>query len=168
MSRRTKIMVGAICLAAIGAALGLGRDAEPVARPDHAAELDATRDPTRAATRLMAQAEAALPAAVDPAARNMSATTTVDLFAAKSWYVAPPAPPAPKPVAPPFPYTLAGSMREGTATIVFLARGERNYVLHQGDVIDGSYRLDEIKNDVAVFSYLPLNEKQSLPIGNDK
>ena len=97
----------------------------------------------------------------------MAAEASGDLFAAKSWLFAPPPPPAPKPVAPPFPFVFAGSMRDGDDVILFVAQGERNFIVHKGETFSANYRLDEIAENEAVFTYLPVHEKQSLAIGTN-
>lgn len=69
------------------------------------------------------------------------------------------------PVAPPLPFRFLGRMvDEGKATL-FLSMNERNIVVSAGETIDGLYRVDSIENGVAVFTYLPMKQKQTLPIG---
>jgi hypothetical protein len=99
--------------------------------------------------------------------RVIMAQAEADLFASKSWYVAPPPPPPPKPVAPPFPYQYAGSMQDGDELVLFVTLGQRNYLVRKGDLLGGNYRLDEVDNHMAVFTYLPLKEQQRLQIGTN-
>lgn len=69
------------------------------------------------------------------------------------------------PVAPPLPFRFLGQMvDEGKATL-FLSMNERNIVVSTGETIDDLYRVDSIENGVAVFTYLPMKQKQTLPIG---
>ena len=69
------------------------------------------------------------------------------------------------PVAPPLPFRFLGRMiDEGKATL-FLSMNERNIVARTGETIDDLYRVDSIENGVAEFTYLPLKQKQTLPIG---
>jgi len=88
----------------------------------------------------------------------------VDLLAAKSWYVPPPAV-AEKPKPPPLPFTYAGRLVEDGKTAVFLSRPDRNQVVRSGDVIDGTWRVDRIDATVMTLTYLPLNESQILALG---
>ena len=88
-----------------------------------------------------------------------------DLFASKSWFVAPPPPPPEKPRAPSFPFTLLGSVDEENSTTLFLNRGDTNYIVHVGETIEANYRLDSIAAGTATFTYLPLKEQQRLIIG---
>jgi hypothetical protein len=99
-----------------------------------------------------------------------------DAFAPRSWAPppppapppAPPAPPAPPeaPVAPPLPFRYVGMMEESeTSSTVYLAQGERLITAAPGDTIDNTYRVDALKGRTLHFTYLPLNQRQSLPLG---
>jgi hypothetical protein len=103
-------------------------------------------------------------------------TASGSLFAAHSWYVAPPPPPpvavstAPvepvKPVAPPLPFTYMGSYApNGAAPVFFLTQGDRVYDVHIGDTLDGTYTVDSFTNGQLVFTYKPLNTQQQLTTG---
>ena len=92
-----------------------------------------------------------------------------DLFKSKSWYVPPPPPkpvPPPPPAAPPLPFTYFGKIMEDGKITVFLTRQDRNYVIKTGDVIDGTYRVDSIMPSALTLTYLPLDIKQSMSIGD--
>ena len=92
-----------------------------------------------------------------------------DAFATLDWR--PPPPPPPKPVAqapaaaPPLPYTVIGKKLEDGAWQVFLRRDERILVVKTLDTIDNAYRVDEIRPPVMTLTYLPLQQRQTLPIG---
>ena len=94
-----------------------------------------------------------------------------DVFASKSWYTPPPPPPPgkpvppPAPVAPPLPFTYVGKLVEEGKLTVFLAIQDRNYTVKEGDVIDGTYHVDELKAPVMTLTYLPLKIQQTLQIG---
>lgn len=96
-----------------------------------------------------------------------------NLFAGKSWYVPPPAPPvrptAPAPpTAPPLPFSYLGRLQEAPGRVtVFLARGDKVYTVRLGDVIDDAYQVDALANGQLTLTYLPLNVRQSLAVGND-
>lgn len=92
-----------------------------------------------------------------------------DLFTSKSWYVPPPPPkpiPPPPPMAPPLPFTYMGELVEDGAITVFLSKQDRNYVVKTDTVIDGIYHVDAITPAVLTLTYLPLNIKQSLTLGD--
>lgn len=93
------------------------------------------------------------------------------VFGRQDWTPPPPpqpvvqAAPPPPPMAPPLPFTFIGkSVGEG-AWEIYLARGERTYVVHDKDVIDGTYRVDAIAPPVLTLTYLPLNQVQQMNIG---
>ncbi len=98
---------------------------------------------------------------------------SADIFASKSWYVPPPPPPPPKPVppppptAPPLPFAFMGSYQEPDGRLIlFLTKGDRLYTVSPGDVIDGMYRVEEVVAGQLGLTYLPLNIKQSMTIGD--
>lgn len=93
------------------------------------------------------------------------------LFARHDWTPPPPPPsnepppPPPPPSAPPLPFTYLGkSLQDGTWEI-YLARGERTYLVRDGITIDGTYRVDAIRPPVLTLTYLPLGQAQQLNIG---
>ncbi|CAD5108985.1 hypothetical protein [Zestomonas carbonaria] len=99
-----------------------------------------------------------------------------NLFAAHSWYVAPPvvrqvaapvavAAPAPRPSAPPLPFRFIGRMDDGKQRKVFVLDGETLHVLAAGDVIDGTYRVERIGDSEMTLVYLPMHLVQSLAVG---
>lgn len=109
------------------------------------------------------------PLAHDRTADNSHAAA---LFAAHSWYVAPPPPPpAPPPppvapTAPPFPYTFVGAYTsQGEGTVYFLAQGDRVVDAHVGDHLDGVYQFETATAGQLTFNYLPLNIRQFLSTG---
>ena len=96
----------------------------------------------------------------------------VDIFKGKSWYVPPPPPPPPMPVppppptAPPMPFAYLGSYRgDDGRLIIFLTRNDRIYSVSPGDVLEGIYRVEEIASGQLVLTYLPLNIRQTINIG---
>ena len=104
--------------------------------------------------------------------RQVSSVDEAKLFAAKSWYIPPPPPPPPKPAppppptAPPLPFTYLGKYLSPDAGLVFfLAKGDRLYTVPAGEIIDGIYRVEGISGGLLGLTYLPLNIKQSINIG---
>lgn len=104
-----------------------------------------------------------------------------DPFAGKSWYVPPPPPPppppappvvqAPPPPPPPSPppllFTYLGRMEEEDGrVVVYLMQNSRPYAASEGEMIDSNYRLDSISPTKLALTYVPLNAKQTLPIGS--
>jgi len=91
-----------------------------------------------------------------------------DLFAAVSWYVAPPPPPEPPPpapTAPPLPFVYLGQYIEDGQQTIMLTRGARMLSVRVGEVIDKNYQVVSMKDGQLTFLYLPLNVAQSLATG---
>lgn len=98
----------------------------------------------------------------------------VDLFAGRSWYVAPPPPPPPppviaapppKPVPPALPFAFMGRLAEPSGeSVTYLVKDNRSFPVRGGEMLDGGYRVDKVGPTSVEFTYLPLNEKQVLSI----
>lgn len=91
-----------------------------------------------------------------------------ELFTPNSWEAPPPPPellPPPPPTAPPLPFTYFGKLVADGEVRVFLSTPERNLAVREGDVIDGVYRVDRIRAPLLTLTYLPLNIKQTMHIG---
>ncbi|MCY1351118.1 hypothetical protein D9M69_373740 [compost metagenome] len=139
----------------------------PAARPEARGTLAELRSP---------QAPAA--DGVKPATASGQPVPQADLFAAQSWYVAPPAPPAqavqasappppPRPSAPPLPFRFIGKLDDSQELQVFLQNGEKLYTVRVGDVIDSTYRVEGIQHARMTLTYLPLRISQSLAVGSE-
>ena len=107
--------------------------------------------------------------------REAKPAEPANAFATKSWYVPPPPPPPapppkalppPAPKAPPLPFIYLGRYQDAAAPVIFLVRGDRVLAVHAGDVIEGTYRVDEIAGATLRLTYLPLKIMQTLDIGN--
>lgn len=101
--------------------------------------------------------------------RVADAPQSAALFAAHSWYVAPPPPapppppPPPVPTAPPFPFTYVGSFTsQGGKTVYFLGHGDTVIDAHVGDRLDGVYDFETDAGGQLQFNYLPLKIRQTL------
>jgi hypothetical protein len=94
------------------------------------------------------------------------------LFANQTWTPPPPPPPPivkmppPLPTAPPVPFVYLGKKLEDKNWQIFLARGEQIYVVEKNEVIDGTYRILEVRPPTLSLIYLPLNQTQTLAIGS--
>lgn len=97
---------------------------------------------------------------------NQPSTT---LFNSHSWTPPPPPPPKPPPPpppsAPPLPFAYLGKKLEDNTWEVYLARGEQTFIARAQSLIEGAYRVDAIKPPIMTFTYLPLNQVQTLTIG---
>ncbi len=87
------------------------------------------------------------------------------LSAAAAAAALPPPPPPPPPSAPPLPFTYLGKALEAGTWEIYLARGDKTYIVKIHAVIDGQYRVDAIAPPMLTLTYLPLNQVQTLNIG---
>jgi hypothetical protein len=97
-------------------------------------------------------------------------------FAARAWDAPPPviqAPPtaaAPEQVLPvtqqtsPLPYRFLGRMQDGDDKLVYLGRGEQVLLAHQGDVLDGAYKVVSLEDSQIEFESIQGGMRQTLPI----
>ena len=71
-----------------------------------------------------------------------------------------------RPSAPPLSFQYIGKMVDGdNRAAVFLEQQRRIFVVREGDAIDGNYRVDAIAPPVMTLTYIPLDEKQTMQIG---
>lgn len=159
---RKSILFAALALTLIASFWGGDDDeiAEPVERPTRATRQDALRQTQSAPAPVALRSELLQRESADLEIEN--------IFAARSWYVPPPPPkplPPPPPAAPPMPFTYVGKLEEPGRTMIFLSRQGVNYSVKQGDQIEGTYRVEEISPQAVILTYLPLNIRQTLPIG---
>lgn len=104
-----------------------------------------------------------------PVAREVTFhRTQANLFPVQTWQPPPPKVKPAKPVAPPLPFQYMGRMQEGAVQTVFLLQQGRNIIAHQGEVLSGTYRVEQISESAVRFTYLPLNEQQILSTGNTR
>lgn len=95
------------------------------------------------------------------------------LFGTQSWVPPPPPPaketgkplPPPPPSAPPLPFSYIGRQGEDGRWEVFVARGDKTYIVKEQSVVDGIYRVDAITPSSITFTYLPLSQAQVLGFG---
>lgn len=105
-----------------------------------------------------------------------------DLFPKQSWLPTPPPPtkpppptPTPVPVAPPLPFQVTATWKEKNTLYVVVEGQGQSIVLctkcdtlgriQAGETLLGSYRLDKLTADMLTFTYLPLNQQQTLSTG---
>lgn len=97
-----------------------------------------------------------------------------NVFGAITWYVPPPPPPPPppakpvpppKPTAPPLPFGYLGTYQDAAMRVVILVKGDRIYTVSEGDVIEGTYRVEQVAAGQIELTYLPLNIRQLISTG---
>jgi hypothetical protein len=75
----------------------------------------------------------------------------------------------PAPTAPPLPFTYIGRFQEeGQPMVYYLERGADVLVVAAGQQIDNNYRLEAAANGQLQFTYVPLDARQVLSIGEPK
>ena len=91
-----------------------------------------------------------------------------DIFAARSWVPPPPPPGPPQPLPPPVPpanpFRFAGRVVQDGQTQVFLSKGDLTVPIKAGEVLDTTYRIEEITPSRIVMTYLPLAHRDVLLI----
>jgi hypothetical protein len=160
------LALGATLLAGSWAG-GQDDDAAPVpARVGAAAEAGAaSRAQERAATETPAIDLAALGArTLQKSSRDLFPSTSWDQLARAEAAKRAPPPPPPRPQAPALPFTYMGKMVDNGRTTVFLVHGDRNLVVHEGDTVQGTYKVESIGESELTLTYLPLKQRQSLAL----
>ena len=89
-----------------------------------------------------------------------------ELFAPHSWQPPPPKVAArpPAPTAPPIPYKYAGKIVQEGQLSVLLANGDKVFPVKEGEVLDGTYRIESISDTRITLVYMPLAHKDSIGI----
>lgn len=145
-----------------------------------------TTQPTRASSgKARTETDTTNYLAVDLLGQRQFNAEAGNLFKSTSWVPARPQPtmqqqqatlarqaaraaaPPPAPTAPPLQFKYIGKAISENTTWVFLTESGENHVTKLGGRIDDKYRVDAINDETVTFTYLPLDEKQTLNI-NDK
>ena len=174
-------LAGAAALVAFGDKTPSSGIAEPVARAGKAAGAAPTVAPAvaeRSAKDGKSAPEPAILRLVPRAALvgdsgDASFAAGEGVFLGQNWNPPPPPPPPqsqsnappPPPMAPPVPYNYFGKAIADGQWEVYLARGDKTYVVRNKTVIEGAYRVDRIAPPVMTVTYLPLNQVQQINIG---
>jgi hypothetical protein len=143
---------------------------------DKAAETEVVEAPARQARSIGAapvrKEQAAERVHLEKLRMHPSPEKTDDAFASRSWRKPAPKPSlakavvvAPPPSAPPLPFVYMGKLLSDEARAVFLTQGERNLVVHEGDVIDSIYRVEKLSDAGLTFVHLPTGIQQNLAFG---
>jgi len=157
--RQRRLVLCTVLLGTVAAAFFVEDEAAAPVESEHPARQDARARPQ--ASESLAQA----PLSSEPVIASTvgeEAPASIDPFRSTSWYVAPPPPPPPKPTAPPLPFTFLGQLIEEDGTRVFVNHQGQHLIIKAGDVIAGTYAVEEVAAGKVVFLYLPLKERQVL------
>jgi hypothetical protein len=165
---RRRLLLGLALLATLAAAI-----VSPSEQATTTAPAKRNAKAPAAGPRPQAPRAAAVEAEVPPLAqyerRIDEKFKVVDIFDSRPLAVAglaSAAPPAP--VAPKLPFSYMGSIDESGKPKYVLVQGEQLFMVHVGDEFAGSYRLEQVTPLELVVTYLPLDARQSLPIGESK
>lgn len=179
-------LAGAAALVLFGDNRPASDIAEPVARADRGAAVAGTPAATASASaaRTGKDADKGKDAADTMIARLIPRAALVGesgdasfaagegIFLGQNWNPPPPPPsaaqataPPPPPTAPPVPYNYFGKAIADGQWEVYLARGDKTYVVRDKTVIEGAYRVDRIAPPLMTVTYLPLNQVQQINIG---
>ncbi|ATD63207.1 MAG: hypothetical protein ACOH2S_05815 [Janthinobacterium svalbardensis] len=175
-----KAVLGAAAVATLLAALFAPEDEGSIVGPATAT----TRQVERVAIAPLAAATAAAQPnralAIEPR-RGLDDEEAATLFAKQSWQPETPkkimldqqAAQAALPAArvdanapPPLPFQFLGRFVDEGKAAYFLQTGERNVVARPGDTLEERYRFDGVVQGALQFTYLPLNLKQTLAVGD--
>ena len=175
-----KAVLGGAAVATLLAALFAPEDEGSIVGPATAT----TRQVERVALSPLAAATAAAPAhralAIE-LRRALEDEEAATLFAKQSWQPETPkkimldqqAAQATRTVAavdanapPPLPFQFLGRFVDEGKAAYFLQAGERNVVARPGDTLEERYRFDGVVQGALQFTYLPLNLKQTLAVGD--
>ncbi len=171
MNNRQKALTGAFVLVAALLIFGGDKPSTDVveSQPSHAEEtverkVSATSERAAASEKVLSLRRRAAPSA----SLQIPDGEVPHLFAAQNWNPPPPkvvpAPPAP-PTAPPLPYAYIGKKLEAGQWEVFLSSGDDIRVVKANTLIDGAYRVSDIRPPTLTLTYLPLNQVQQINIG---
>ncbi|AYM78391.1 hypothetical protein JAB5_49430 [Janthinobacterium sp. HH103] len=175
-----KAVLGGAAVATLLAALFAPEDEGSIVGPATATP----RQVERVAVAPLVVATAAAPAnralAIEPR-RGLDDEEAATLFAKQSWQPETPkkimldqqAAQATRTVAavdanapPPLPFQFLGRFVDEGKAAYFLQAGERNVVARPGDTLEERYRFDGVVQGALQFTYLPLNLKQTLAVGD--
>ena len=175
-----KAVLGGAAVATLLAALFAPEDEGSIVGPATATP----RQVERVAVAPLVVAIAAAPAnralAIEPR-RGLDDEEAATLFAKQSWQPETPkkimldqqAAQATRTVAavdanapPPLPFQFLGRFVDEGKAAYFLQAGERNVVARPGDTLEERYRFDGVVQGSLQFTYLPLNQKQTLAVGD--
>jgi Tfp pilus assembly protein PilP len=64
------------------------------------------------------------------------------------------------------PFAFIGHYGDVASRKVILSKADKVYIVTVGDIIENTYRVEKLEDNVVVLKYLPLNIDQSLKIGD--
>jgi hypothetical protein len=166
--RQRWLILGVLLLGTVTAAVLVEDDPdtlEPVERPAKRKTAPKSEATAGAVTTASVAVPASTPEKEEKPGDKADAPEAIDPFRTKTWHIAPPPPPPPTPRAPPLPFQFIGQLIEEGEARAFINHQGRNLIIKTGDVINGTYLVEEIAAGKIVFVYQPLQERQVLSTG---
>ena len=175
-----KAVLGTAAVATLLAALFAPEDEGSIVGPATATPRQVERVAVAPLVATIAAAPANRALAIEPR-RGLDDEEAATLFAKQSWQPETPkkvmldqqAAQATRTVAavdanapPPLPFQFLGRFVDEGKAAYFLQAGERNVVARPGDTLEERYRFDGVVQGALQFTYLPLNLKQTLAVGD--
>jgi hypothetical protein len=175
-----KAVLGTAAVATLLAALFAPEDEGSIVGPATATPRQVERVAVAPLVATIAAAPANRALAIEPR-RGLDDEEAATLFAKQSWQPETPkkvmldqqAAQAARTVAavdanapPPLPFQFLGRFVDEGKAAYFLQAGERNVVARPGDTLEERYRFDGVVQGSLQFTYLPLNQKQTLAVGD--
>ena len=175
-----KAVLGTAAVATLLAALFAPEDEGSIVGPATATPRQVERVAVAPLVATIASAPANRALAIEPR-RGLDDEEAATLFAKQSWQPETPkkimldqqAAQATRTVAavdanapPPLPFQFLGRFVDEGKAAYFLQAGERNVVARPGDTLEERYRFDGVVQGALQFTYLPLNLKQTLAVGD--
>jgi len=178
--RTRQIMLAAVLVLTLGAtwwAASVPEERAPArkgaGRPAVAAvAAGPAREGARAGGNERGEAVSAVPRLTPEQYKRPAWTESPATRVALAWGPPPPPPPPvlpkgykpPPPPPPPLPFRAIGKLEDGAAVTAFLLGGDRTYAVRPGDMIDSSYRVEEVTPRHVIFTFLPLKIRQELSL----
>ncbi|MBS4095245.1 MAG: hypothetical protein KGZ83_00230 [Sulfuricella sp.] len=97
---------------------------------------------------------------------RISDAETAEAFIARNWTLPPLSLPPPPPTAPPLPFSFLGKKFEDGIWEVFLGEQDNTYVVKEHDVLNQHYIIEAIHPPTMTITYTPLQQQQTLAIGD--
>ena len=175
-----KAVLGGAAVATLLAALFAPEDEGSIVGPATATPRQVERVAVAPLVATIASAPANRALAIEPR-RGLDDEEAASLFAKQSWQPETPkkimldqqAAQATRAVAaidpnapPPLPFQFLGRFVDEGKAAYFLQAGERNVVARPGDTLEERYRFDGVVQGALQFTSQPLNQKQTLAVGD--
>ena len=160
-SRRRLLLAAAFLVALVSAALAPSEEAAPPSAK-RAGKLPVPAGAAPEARRTAAR-EIEVPPVSNYKRSSDETVEVIDIFETRPAPGSAPAAPL-KPEAPKPPFYYSGLVEESGLTKAVLVQGDKLIIVAKGDKF-GEYQVEEINSGKLVVTYMPLGERQNVPLG---